>query len=523
MTVLSSTTSTVTVAANDPTFLLAGNSIVTTGGGTDAVIDSNLGAFNFYNYGTIISHDDGLALTGEFDALFLNGNIGLVQTADSAVIVFAGNGNTVTVINEGSLAGEQEGILFSGSDLGDRAIVQNSGSVTGGLQGVNSFRQLSLHNSGTIFGVNTGVNLTTTSDNSRIANSGNILSDSVGLNIRGDNTTVVNNGLIEAADGINLTNVVTGFVLENFGTVAGTLHSITLNAGDDIVRNFGTLAGVAGFSGGHDIFINGGTASNTVQMGTGNDLVRAVGSGTFGGTVFGEEGLDTLLGADSADHLDGGIDDDLIAGHGGNDTLLGDAGNDTIFGGAGDDEMDGGADDDVMNGGSGGDSLTGGIGNDVLIGQDGSDILDGGADNDTMDGGNGDDILEGDDGNDILRGRAGEDDLAGGLGRDFLTGGQDADNFVFRALAETVVGANRDQIIDFEQGVDMIVVAGLSPGVFEFRGTAAFSPSGNPELRLLETATGSTIVQLDADGDGAADAEIRVANVTGLTADDFVL
>jgi serralysin len=167
--------------------------------------------------------------------------------------------------------------------------------------------------------------------------------------------------------------------------------------------------------------------------------------------------------------------------------------------------------------------LEGGANNDILVGQDGSDFLDGGGDNDTMDGGNGDDVLEGGDGNDILRGRNGEDELAGGLGRDFLTGGQGVDNFVFRALAETEVGANRDQILDFEQGVDLIVVAGLSPGVFEFRGTAAFAPSGNPELRVFETATGSTIVQIDGDGNGVADAEIRVGGVTGLTADDFVL
>ncbi len=81
----------------------------------------------------------------------------------------------------------------------------------------------------------------------------------------------------------------------------------------------------------------------------------------------------------------------------------------------------------------------------------------------------------------------------------------------------------RDQILDFEQGVDLIVVAGLSPGVFEFRGTAGFAPSGNPELRLFETPTGSTIVQFDTDGNGSVDAEIRVANVTGLTAEDLVL
>jgi serralysin len=141
-----------------------------------------------------------------------------------------------------------------------------------------------------------------------------------------------------------------------------------------------------------------------------------------------------------------------------------------------------------------------------------------------MDGGNGDDVLEGGDGNDILRGRNGEDELAGGLGRDFLTGGQGADSFVFRALLETEVGANRDQILDFEQGVDLIVVGGLSPGVFEFKGTAAFDTAiANPEVRLFETSTGSTIVQFDSDGDGLSNAEIRVAGVTGLTADDFVL
>ncbi|SMX37420.1 hypothetical protein MAA8898_01138 [Maliponia aquimaris] len=86
-----------------------------------------------------------------------------------------------------------------------------------------------------------------------------------------------------------------------------------------------------------------------------------------------------------------------------------------------------------------------------------------------------------------------------------------------------MAGASRDQILDFQKGVDIIVVAGLSPGVFEFRGTAGFAPSGNPELRLFETATGSTIVQFDADGNGTIDAEIRVANVIGLTATDFVL
>ena len=176
-----------------------------------------------------------------------------------------------------------------------------------------------------------------------------------------------------------------------------------------------------------------------------------------------------------------------------------------------------------MTGNGGDDLVIGGPGNDLLVGQDGSDTLQGDDQNDTLDGGAGNDILEGGDGTDVLRGRNGEDELAGGLGLDFLTGGQDADVFVFRTTAQAGIGATRDQVLDFEQGLDVINVVAMAPGNFEFRGTAAFAPSGNPELRLIETAAGSTIVQFDTDGDGAADAEIRVANVTGLTETDFAL
>nr|WP_280739617.1 hypothetical protein [Mameliella alba] len=128
-----------------------------------------------------------------------------------------------------------------------------------------------------------------------------------------------------------------------------------------------------------------------------------------------------------------------------------------------------------------------GTGNDCLIGGGDNDTLNGKAGDDTPFGG--EDVLEDDEGNNILRGRAGSDELAGGPGRDFLTDGQNAEILVFRAWAEAVVGADHDQILDFEQGLDSIVVAGLLPGVCGFRGSAAFSPSGNLELRRNEAAT----------------------------------
>jgi hypothetical protein len=60
--------------------------------------------------------------------------------------------------------------------------------------------------------------------------------------------------------------------------------------------------------------------------------------------------------------------------------------------------------------------------------------------------------------------------------------------------------------------------------MFAFKGTGVFDTANpNPELRLSVPATGSTIVRIDSNGDGVADAEIRVADVIGLTADDFTL
>ncbi|MBW4982975.1 hypothetical protein KZZ07_10520 [Mameliella sp. CS4] len=342
---------------------------------------------------------------------------------------------------------------------------------------------------------------------------------------------VANFGVIQNRDTAVTVQAGTGDAyLVNTGTISSILgRAVNFQSGSSGARTFHNTGTVIGQS---DSFSDSSSAATTVRnagtmigdvsLGLGDDLYDGNG-GIVQGEIQASSGNDTISGGSEADHVFGGANDDQLVGRGGDDILLGESGSDFIIGGDGNDSMDGGTDNDTLTGNDGNDTMAGGSGADLMVGQDGADDMDGGTGEDTMDGGNGNDILEGGADNDILRGRAGEDELAGGLGRDFLTGGQDADTFVFRSTAETVVGADRDQILDFEQGIDLITVAGLSPGVFEFKGTAAFAPSGNPELRLLETATGSTIVQLDNDGDGIADAEIRVANVTGLTADDFVL
>ncbi len=368
----------------------------------------------------------------------------------------------------------------------------------------------SLDNAGTILGGTAGISVNETDGAiiGSISNSGTIQSSAVGIYLATGSTTarIVNTGTIIGTnnDGILVNSLHGGgSVINNSGSVFGSNNAFRSGDGPDIIYNSGTFHGRVDLDGGDDRY-DGGAGIVTRE-------------------IDGELGNDTIAGGDVADTMMGGEDDDLLVGRGGDDSMNGEDGNDTLFGGDGNDSMDGGLDDDVLTGNSGDDTVTGGAGNDLIVGQAGSDLLVGGRQDDTIDGGAGDDNLEGNSGNDILRGRSGEDELAGGEGRDFLTGGQDADAFVFRAFFESVPGANRDQILDFEQGLDLIIVSGLTPGVFEFRGTAAFSPSGNPELRLFETPTGSTIVQLDTNGDGSIDSEIRVANVTGLTADDFVL
>jgi serralysin len=369
--------------------------------------------------------------------------------------------------------------------------------------------------SGSLFGLEEGIYA---EDGSlRVTNHGSIYGDSNGIRLAGGGASILNTGTLSAGTGqairVDSGGTLTTVLINNTGIISTTdvggeaIDFVAANGVSGIIHNTGQIIGNVNFSNGNILA----------------DLYQATGNGVVIGRVSSGAGSDTLVGGDLADQLDAGANDDIVVGRAGNDTLVGGTGLDNMVGGSGDDSMDGGADADTINGNDGSDHLFGDTGNDLIVGQNGSDFLDGGGNDDTLDGGNGDDVLEGGDGNDILRGRNGEDELAGGLGRDFLTGGLGADNFVFRALAETVVGANRDQILDLEQGVDLIVVAGLSPGVFEFRGTAAFAPSGNPELRVVETATGSTIVQIDGDGNGVADAEIRVGGVTGLTADDFVL
>ncbi len=152
--------------------------------------------------------------------------------------------------------------------------------------------------------------------------------------------------------------------------------------------------------------------------------------------------LDPRLGIPSATATDG---DDILIGSADNDMIAGLLGNDNISGGDGDDVLRGDLDsrDPQVGIAGGNDTINGGNGNDTIGGKSG---------NDELFGGDGDDLLWGDDGDDTLRGGLGNDRLTG----DDFSGGSGNDTFIL------ATGEGIDTIIDFEMGIDSILLDGIS-------------------------------------------------------------
>ncbi|HTV69819.1 MAG TPA: calcium-binding protein [Rhizobiaceae bacterium] len=296
--------------------------------------------------------------------------------------------------------------------------------------------------------------------------------------------------------------------------------------------------------------------------GSGDDILRN--SGNAVAHFYGDFGIDLLIGGALGDFLFGGDHFDQLFGQGGADEL---------YGGNGSDQLDGGANNDKLYGGSGNDTLFSGSGNDRLSGDDGHDsyrisevgdrVLEhfgegtdtveitgidytlpanvenltmffgfavdgtGNALANTMSGNNSINVLKGLSGNDVLDGIGGDDRLVGGTGKDTMTGGPGRDDFDFDLTGESVVGTNRDVIMDFQRGLDDIDLSTIDANTtlggnqaFAFRASLAFSKVAG-QLRFIDQGN-TCLVQGDVNGDGKADFEISV-NVATLGAGDFVL
>lgn len=222
-------------------------------------------------------------------------------------------------------------------------------------------------------------------------------------------------------------------------------------------------------------------------------------------------GRDSLLGHSGKDKLFGQTGNDVLRGGAGADTLNGNAGADRLFGEGGNDRLLGGAGKDLLRGGAGNDKLFGGSGKDRLFGDAGKDVLVGGA------------------GNDLLSGGKGADKLTGGTGRDSLQGGANdgaEDRFIFLSVADSRKGAaTRDTIKQFEADHDVIDLSRIDADTGA-RGNQAFSFAGTtPEAHgvwSVQSGNGR-LVEADVTGDGRADFQILVQNISSLGADNFIL
>lgn len=134
-------------------------------------------------------------------------------------------------------------------------------------------------------------------------------------------------------------------------------------------------------------------------------------------------------------------------------------------------------------------------------------------------------LLSGGEGADSIRGSSGADTLRGGGGADTLLGGIGRDVFDFNSLAESGIGADRDQIADFSRAQgDEINLATIDANsnaagdqAFGFIGGQGFSNLAG-ELRFA-----GGVLMGDTDGDGAANFEIGISNLTSLLSSDIVL
>ncbi|MBM3605297.1 MAG: calcium-binding protein [Alphaproteobacteria bacterium] len=313
----------------------------------------------------------------------------------------------------------------------------------------------------------------------------------------------------------------------------------------------------------------GGLGNDTLSGNAQANILMGVGGHD---RLSGRAGEDLLDGGAGNDRLDGGTGNDLLLGGGGDDLLLGGSGADTLRGGSGNDQLflDGGADvleggagtdwlihlgsggvsvdlgvtvaqdtglglDRIMGvenlrGGSGADRLSGNGQNNVIQGGGGFDVIAGGSGNDRLEGQAGNDRLDGGSGRDSLSGGVGNDRLIGGTGADVLTGGGNADIFVFRSLNDSTVSA-RDVIADFQRGQDRIDLSAIDADHL-VRGNNAFtvqsggsfeSDKGGQLLIQRSAATNVTDVLMDVNGDGIADAAIRLQGLHVLSAGDFIL
>ena len=264
--------------ANDAVQYAIDDATCTIAGGVLVASHDHYGVFSNKNSSTLINN--GTIFSGNF------GGVGV-------------SGANCTIVNN---AGRNIAGYLSGIDLnGDGATVTNHGRVSGyGGSGIlfnTSSNQVVLNNDGEIYGYAHGVEAFSDFDGGTINNTGTIQSDNVGIRIStspGLVTFIDNRGSIAGAEAAIFTLGLGRISLTNSGTIDGQIHCTASSGNVD------------------DLVVNRGTIKGEVHLGDGADSFN--GKGGSSGTIFGEDGNDTLKGGSHKDVLVGGLDMDHLTG-----------------------------------------------------------------------------------------------------------------------------------------------------------------------------------------------------------------
>lgn len=148
--------------------------------------------------------------------------------------------------------------------------------------------------------------------------------------------------------------------------------------------------------------------------------------------------------------------------------------------------------DDKITGTNGFDDLFGKDGDDLLIGNGGNDWLTGGFGNDTLLGGDGDDRIFGAIGDDLVIGGDGDDRIQPGPatdgGQDTVYGGAGADTIDLYTYSinpfdpDAPVRTSNVLWMDFEDGLDLIDISGLTAANFADRVTISQTGDGSTRI-----------------------------------------
>jgi Ca2+-binding RTX toxin-like protein len=277
----------------------------------------------------------------------------LVIGAAGQVTAYTGvvaNGNNQTIENSGKITASYMGVLTTGT----HTAITNSDTVSSGdfaisMTGAGS----SVHNTGNIDGAVSGVRFK--GDDATLINDFHIgSSEGNGVEAFRD-ATIVNHGDIEGMFGAYFGGKDTSVhQLTNAGSISGEVAAVSGSAGQEIIRNTGTITGDIDLDGGNDVFFShGGSFSGVVHGGAGNDkytidaalqlqenagegrdtvrssvsftlpdnfeILQVTGSAIIG---VGNASNNRLIGNNGDNLLGGGAGDDRITGHGGADTFV---------------------------------------------------------------------------------------------------------------------------------------------------------------------------------------------------------